>query len=655
MRIPKYKTPEYPMFRPDSQWRPPSLNKLPVWKGHKRIGLDTETRDDLLTTLGPGVRRGAYIVGISFAIEDVGKWYLPIRHEGGDNLDPAQVMAYIRDQAKDFNGSICGANLGYDLDMLEEAGVLFPNADFRDIQVAEPLIDENQFRYNLEALANKYGFPGKNEELLRDAASAYHVDPKAGIWRFPARYVGPYAEDDADLPLRILRKQERLIEDEELEDIYSLERKVLPVLLKMRRRGVRVDLAHLDKVEAWSIQAELEMLECIKVHTGVSIGLNEINLKTLLARALDDQGIKYPLTDKSHEPQITTPFLSKFSDNPVVSAILHAKYVNKLRNTFVNSIRQHQVSGRIHTTFNQLRRQEERSGEVQGAGPGRLSSVDPNLQQQPGRLPGWWKLDVPVHKFWRQTYLPEEGGRWCCCDFSGQEPRMFVHFAYMAGCRGAEEAMLQIRDRGADFHDITTNLAFGITRESVGDKAFDKKRKIAKIIFLGLVYGMGGAKLCRTLGYKTRWINIKGIQREVAGEEGEAFLKEFNAKVPFLAEIKKKVEAVAWSRRWIRSILGRHIHYVQGAGNERKALNNLIQGSSADQTKLALVELNAAGVPIQLQVHDEVDHTIYSDDEARRTADIMVHCLEITTGSKVDIEVGPTWGDSMGNSLAMLA
>lgn len=574
------------MFRPKADWRPPSMAKLPVWVGYKRIGIDTETRDELIQVLGPGVRRGAYVVGISFAIEDVGKWYLPIRHEGGDNLDAAQVLRYLKEQAASYTGSICGANLSYDLDMLTEIGIEFPHANFLDIQVAEPLIDENQFHYSLEAIAQKYGFLGKNEELLRDAASAYHVHPKGGLWKLPARYVGPYAEDDADLPLRILRKQERIIDAEDLWDIYRLESKVLPVLLKMRRRGVRIDLQHLDRVEAWSYPAEQKMLDVIHARSGIRIGINEINLKTLLARVLDNAGIKYPLTPANHEPQINAELLSKHASDPAVSAILHAKYINKLRNTFVNSIRQHQVKGRIHPTFNQLRRQEEQGDDVKGAGPGRLSSCDPNIQQQPGRNPGWWDstlfegmgMTVPVHKFWRQVYVPDEGGRWCCCDLSGQEPRMFVHFAHAAGCKGAEEAMIQIRDHGADFHDVTTSLAFGITRESVGDKAFDKKRKTAKILFLGIVYGMGGAKLCHTLGYPTRWINIRGERREIAGEEGQAFLEEFHKKVPFLGEIKKKVEAVAWNRRWIRTIAGRHIHYVQGTGNERKALNNLIQG-----------------------------------------------------------------------------
>jgi len=634
-----------PMFKPDCDWRPPSLSDLPTsWDGAGRVGIDCETKDVDLKRLGPGVRRkDSYIVGISFAIEDGPSFYLPMRHRGGDNMDAAKVIQYLKDRAKTFTGTLCGANIGYDLDWLAEEGIVFRQASFKDIQVAEPLIDENQFSYSLETLAEKYGFPGKDETMLRDAASAYGLDPKKDLWQLPGRYVGAYGAHDSELPLAILRKQEKIIDDVDLWKIYDLECQVTPVLVKMRRRGIRIDFDQLSKVEKFTIEKEQEFLQVIYDKTGVRIQVDEINKTKLVIKACNVAQIPYGWTEPSDkfpdgQPSVKKEFLLPNADHPVVNSILEARAYNKVRNTFVRSIRDHAVNGRIHCTFNQLRRQDDNSDEVKGAGPGRLSSCDPNLQQQPSRHP-------VLGKMWRAIYLPDEGGRWAACDYSQQEPRLFVHFAHIAGCPGTQAAIDKFF-AGYDWHDMTTEMAFGIKKDDDPEK-FAKLRKRAKAVFLGLTYGMGQAKMCRSCGFATEIINIRGAEREVAGPEGRAFLEEFNRKVPFLNDIKERVERVAWNRRYIRTLLGRHIHYPPGLNMERKALNNLIQGSAADQTKLAMVLLDKENFRFQLQIHDEIDITVYDEKTAKDMAEIMTNCVPLVVPSKVDVEIGANWGDSM--------
>lgn len=636
---------QMPMFRPDCDWRPPSLSDLPTsWDGAGRVGIDCETKDTKLKKLGPGVRRkDSYIVGISFAIEDGPSFYLPIRHKGGDNMDAAKVIQYLKDRAKTYTGAICGANIGYDLDWLAEEGIVFRQASFKDIQVAEPLIDENQFSYSLETLAEKYGFPGKDETMLREAAAAYGLDPKKDLWQLPGRYAGVYGAVDSELPLKILRKQEKIIDDVDLWQIYNLECQVTPVLVKMRRRGIRIDFDQLDKVEQFTIEKERGFLQVIYDKTGVRINIDEINKSKLVVQACDVAQIPYGRTEPSNkfpdgQPSVKREFLEPNADHPIVNAILEARSYNKVRNTFVKSIREHAVNGKIHTTFNQLRRQDDNSDEVKGAGPGRLSSCDPNLQQQPSRHP-------VLGKMWRAIYLPDEGGRWAACDYSQQEPRLFVHFAHIAGCSGTQAAIDKFF-AGYDWHDMTTEMAFGITKAEDPVK-FAKLRKRAKAVFLGLTYGMGQAKMCRSCGFATEKIMIRGAEREVAGPEGRAFLDEFNRKVPFLNDIKERVERVAWNRRYIRTLLGRHIHYPPGLNMERKALNNLIQGSAADQTKLAMVELDKENFRFQLQIHDEIDITVYDEKTAKDMAEIMTHCVPLVVPSKVGVEIGANWGDSM--------
>ncbi|MCK5608217.1 hypothetical protein KAR91_40420, partial [Candidatus Pacearchaeota archaeon] len=609
---------QQPMFKPDSDWVAPNLDDLPAWKGIQRIGLDTESYDPTLTTLGPGVRRDGYTCGISFAIEDGPAYYLPTRHHGGGNLDPDKVTAYMKDQAKIFTGDICGANLQYDLDYLAEAGIVFRKASFKDIQIAEPLIDENQFSYSLDTLGKKYGFMGKEETLLTEAAIAYGLDRKKDMWQLPAKFVGPYATEDAVLPLKILRKQERIIDDQELWDIYRLECKVLPVLVKMRRRGIRIDFDQLDKVEALTRVKEQEFLDIIYAETSIRIKINEITKPKLVVAALDVAQVPYGRTEPSTnfpdgQPSVKKEFLEPNKDMPLVNAILEARSYNKVRNTFVKSVREHQVKGRVHCTFNQLRTQADNSDDVKGAGPGRLSCCDMNLQQQPSRHP-------ILGKMWRSIYLPDEGGRWAALDYSQQEPRLFVHYAHIAGCAGTQAAVDGFH-AGLDWHDMTTEMAFGVRKTDLcttaeGKKKWKTLRDRAKAVFLGIIYGMGQAKMCKSCGFSTEMVNIRGAEREVAGPEGRAFLAEFNQKVPFLGEIKDMVERVAWNRKFIRTILDRHIHYPPGAGMERKALNNLIQGSAADQTKLAMVLMDENNFRIQLQIHDEIDTTVYSEKTA---------------------------------------
>lgn len=640
---------QQPMFKPDSDWVAPNLDDLPAWKGIQRIGLDTESYDPTLTTLGPGVRRDGYTCGISFAIEDGPAYYLPTRHHGGGNLDPDKVTAYMKDQAKIFTGDICGANLQYDLDYLAEAGIVFRKASFKDIQIAEPLIDENQFSYSLDTLGKKYGFMGKEETLLTEAAIAYGLDRKKDMWQLPAKFVGPYATEDAVLPLKILRKQERIIDDQELWDIYRLECKVLPVLVKMRRRGIRIDFDQLDKVEALTRVKEQEFLDIIYAETSIRIKINEITKPKLVVAALDVAQVPYGRTEPSTnfpdgQPSVKKEFLEPNKDMPLVNAILEARSYNKVRNTFVKSVREHQVKGRVHCTFNQLRTQADNSDDVKGAGPGRLSCCDMNLQQQPSRHP-------ILGKMWRSIYLPDEGGRWAALDYSQQEPRLFVHYAHIAGCAGTQAAVDGFH-AGLDWHDMTTEMAFGVRKTDLcttaeGKKKWKTLRDRAKAVFLGIIYGMGQAKMCKSCGFSTEMVNIRGAEREVAGPEGRAFLAEFNQKVPFLGEIKDMVERVAWNRKFIRTILDRHIHYPPGAGMERKALNNLIQGSAADQTKLAMVLMDENNFRIQLQIHDEIDTTVYSEKTAKEMAEIMTTCVPLVVPSKVDIEIGANWGDSM--------
>lgn len=618
-----------PFLDPVVDWQPTPVTQLPSWVDARRVAIDCETCDPTLKKLGPGVRRDGYVVGVSFAIEDGPAYYLPMAHASGGNLDAEHVVAYLRDQAAVFTGDLVGARLPYDLDYFAHLGISFDNVRFfRDVQVAEPLINELQLSYSLANIARKYRIPGKSEEKLREAASSWGIHPKSELWKLPARHVAEYAIQDVLLPLAILRRQERIIEEQDLWEVYDLESRVLPVLLKMQRRGVRIDLAQLDKVERYCAQEEESALLEVEIQTGITLTPDDVWKAEAVAAPLREIGVDVPAT-ATGKPSTKADFLETV-DHPVANHIIRARRMNKVRTTFVKSIREHMTNGRIHCSFNQLRAQRDDGG-LYGAAYGRLSSSNPNMQQQPAR-------DPVMGPMWRSIYLPEEGMLWACADYSSQEPRMTVHYASKTNCTKADEAVRRYcEDIDMDPHQATADMA-GISR------------KEAKILFLGICYGMGSAKLCHSLGLPTRWkfSKYRGRDIEIAGPEGEDLLKKFRQMVPFVQELADKCTARARKKGHIRTLSGRRCRFPIGDGGKyewtHKALNRLIQGSSADQTKMALVAADAAGIPLMLQVHDELDLSVNNREEAQACADMMKTCVQLRVPSKVDVEIGDSWG-----------
>jgi len=642
-----------PLLMPKSDWVAPDIAALPSWAGVKRICIDVETYDPHLKELGISTRRGGYVVGVAFTIEDSISVYLPFRHQNGDNLPEDQVLRYLRDNAKLFTGDLVGANLSYDLDYLWQEGIEFPNLRYyRDIQIADPLINELHLSYSLQNIALRHGFAGKDQRLLEEAARDFNVSPKGGLWQLPARYVGAYAEADTQQPLLILRKQERIIDENDLWDIYNLESRVLPVLVKMRRRGVRIDLKKLEEIENWTKVEEAKAYAEVKNQTGLTISTSDIWIAEALAPALEYIGVKLEKT-KTGKTSVTKDVFSSI-DHPVAKSLAWARKVNKLRTTFADSIRRFMVDGRIHCTFNQMAKEDE-DGNEKGARYGRLSCDQPNMQQQPSK--------DEFAKMWRCIYIPEEGKEWASCDYSQQEPRWTTHYAALLDLPKAKLAAQAYHDDpNLDNHTFMAKLT-GLPR------------KQAKDLFLGLCYGEGGAKLSRDLGLPTRWAVSWGKPRntyfcaskeealqkrkdigdgyiyETAGEEGQNIINKFDERAPFIRLLAKRCQGRAKSTGHIKTGGGRHLHFpLKDDGTydfSHKALNRLIQGTSGDQTKKALVELDAVGHFIQLQVHDEITASVSGFDEAKSMAKIMENVMPALVPFRVDVEIGKSWGDSM--------
>lgn len=616
---------------PATSWKPPIVGRLPLWRDAKRICIDVETKDPQLKTLGPGVRRaGSEVVGIAFAIEDGDAFYLPVAHHGGDNCN-GDVWGYLRDQAKDFNGTLVGANINYDLDWLEQNRVALLGKRVMDVQVADPLIDELQLNYNLNTLCERYGLPGKDEKVLREAATAYRVDPKKELWKLPARFVGRYAEIDATRPLQVLRRQEAIIEKEGLSQIWELEQKVTPILVKMRRRGVRIDVAHLEAVERMALMREAQHLAEVKRQTGVEIPVGDVWKNEVLAHALKAVGITTPVTPKTKKASIDKDFLAKFAGK-TGKEILRAREWNKLRTTFVAQVKRALIGDRVHCTFNQLKSNDDEGG-GRGVRYGRFSSSDFNIQQQPVRHDEFGEM-------WRQVFIADEGAQWACSDWSQQEPRIGVHYAEKLGLPGAQEFADEYRrNPSLDIHQKLADLS-------------SIERKIVKNFVNGRLYGMGDAKLCRSIGKPTMVVEkrIRGELQEVEvpGPEGQAIIDQFNHFAPWIAGLTREAARAAEKNGCVWTILRRCCHFPRARDGSfmfvHKAFNRVGQGSAADQMKATLVAADAEAIPVQMAVHDEFDFSFTDIKQAKRLKELQMTVVKFTVPMKVDLEVGPSWG-----------
>src|ERR1700734_719597 len=335
-----------PAFRPpmpESAWLPPTepLNLTDA----KLIDIDCETN-------GLDPRRAAYICGIAIGIDGGPRQYYPTRHEGGDNCQ-WDVMRWARDTLNAYSGELLNHKLDFDLDMLAHEGVTFPKVKaFHDTAIAEPLLDEWRYSYSLNALAKDYlgSNQGKDERLLSEAAKASGYDPKTDLWQLPARYVGPYAEADVDRPLRIFPLQRVALAQQGLMPVYDLERRLIPVLLALRRRGVRVDIVQAEQVRARLITERDNCLVRLKNMAGASA---ELRAPESFAAALRECNLHFPTTPKTRKASITKHWLEENAGDELVDTIRAGRRVDTIINTFLDGhILSHAVDGRIHCRWN---------------------------------------------------------------------------------------------------------------------------------------------------------------------------------------------------------------------------------------------------------------------------------------------------------------
>ena len=605
----------------NSEWVTPT--EFPDLSMHDRVAVDLETCDTELIKAGPGwpTKRG-YVIGIAVSANGFAGYY-PIRHESG-NMDEDRVIKYIKSICEDGSIEKVFHNAQYDIGWLTTLGIEVKGR-IHDTMVAMALIDENRFSYTLNSIASDYLGQYKNEIKLKEAAAAFGVDPKSEMYKLPSQFVGEYAEADARLTLKLHEKLSWEIAKDNLETVYDMECKLINVILSMTKRGVRVDIPQSMRLIEQFKNKEKKLLRRVRDLTNLNV---EIWSAASIAKAFDSLNLPYERTEKTSAPSFTKLFLT---DHPheLPRLITQARELNKLQGTFLHGVLKYQKNGRIHAHINQIR------SDSGGAISGRFSYNHPNLQQVPSR--GQFANSI------RKLFIPEMGEYWLKADYSQQEPRLLTHFARLAKQEGSEEVQEAYRKEDLDFHQQTADMA------GIG-------RKLAKTIGLGVIYGMGYNKLAREL--------------DMDPQEAKKMMNSFHDRVPFMKGMLEFVMNRANERGTIRTLLGRKCRFdlwepvtwgvhkalplnqaktEHGMAIKRaytyKALNRLIQGSAADQTKKAMVDVyEEMGMVPLIQVHDELDCSVKDEKEGKQIKEIMENCVELEVPSKVDTEISESWG-----------
>lgn len=669
---------------PNTEWQRP--REYPNLFSTDVISLDLEVYDPEFKDYGPGWARGkGHIIGISIATMDGRKWYFPIRHtiEPDWNLDATHTLSWLRDVLRSKNlRAIIGTNLTYDLGWLAQEGVYDywdrahnRNIELVDVTFAEALLDEEAL-VRLDELAFKYLGERKATALVyKWCADFYGGKPngeqRKNLWRAPPRLVGPYAESDADLPLRIAPHLYERLAAEDLLGIFRMECRLIPLLISMRMCGVSVDTKKAQEVkDKLTVRAAIEQA---KINSIAGDTVN-VNSGDQLSRLFDKLGISYPYTKGTEKnpdgnPSFEKDFLEKVQ-HPVGQSIREVRRLEKLSNTFIQSyILDSNVGGKIFASFHPLK------GDENGTKVGRFSGSKPNLQNVPIR-------DEELGHLIRSMFIPDYGHReWVKFDYSQIQYRSLVHWAEG---HGSDEARVRYNAHpDTDYHKWVQELV---------EKVFGIKlpRRPIKNINFGLSFGMGQEKLLNDLVHyaltemgKTRDEVMLGALKKLSTQQGaQEFLGVYHKGVPFAKPTIKAFQKKADQAGYLRSILGRKGRFDSWEPSEwseehfpalpyqlalwkygsrirramtHKALNKQLQMDEGDIFKATMLAAwdagiyDVIGVP-RLIVHDEFDHSKFDGPGVEEGFKEFKHIAETTVKLRVPIlveeERAANWGET---------
>ena len=561
----------------------------------------------------------AEIVGLSFSIKEGEAAYVPVGHDYLDapkQLDRANVLEKFKPLLEDEKVCKLGQNLKYDMNVLGNYDIHMQGIQ-HDTMLASYVLDST-LRHGMDDLA-----------IRHLSYSTIHYEDVAGKGKKQITFneveveiAAPYASEDADITLRLHNVLwPQLEEITTLQTVYKeMELPLLPVLSRMERNGVLLDVKMLEKQSKQIAKRLAELEQDVYKEAGQEFNIGSPKqLQVILFEKLE-----LPIISKTPKGQPSTAesvLVELAHDYPLPKLILEYRSLSKLKSTYTDKLplQVAKSTGRVHTSYQQA-----------VAATGRLSSTDPNLQNIPVRTEEGRRI--------RQAFIAAPGYKMIAADYSQIELRIMAHLS-------GDKGLLDAFSKGLDVHSATAAEVFGV---SVDEVTKDQRRS-AKAINFGLIYGMSAFGLAKQLD----------ITRPEAQEYVDLYFKRYPGVKDYMEQTKEKakedgyVETVFGRRLYLHEINAKNGMRRQYA--ERTAINAPMQGTAADIIKRAMINLDKEiqtgkfDMRMIMQVHDELIFEIKEsqvDDAIKLIIEKMENAAELSVPLVVDVGIGINWDEA---------
>lgn len=578
------------------------------------IAIDTETTSTRA--------RDAAIVGLSMSWKDGAAAYIPILSPpGAPSLSWDVVRPFIAKLTDDEHRMFVGQNIKYDLIVLRNHGVELQRVGF-DTMVADYLLDAGGRNHDLDDIAKRW-LGHTNTPITALIGTGKNQGSMADV---PLDAIGPYACEDVDVPFRLYPTMKKRLESEGLDGVMAnLELPLINVLADMEFEGIRISIERLKELgESFQLRT-IALFDEILELAGESF--NPDSPKQLSTILYDKLGLRVVKRTKTGPSTDAEALEELASEHPLPAKIIEYRQFTKLKNTYVDALPKlvSPNTNRLHTSFRQ-----------DIAATGRLSSVEPNLQNIPVRTPEGRSI--------RSAFLSRaEGWSLVAADYSQIELRVLAHYSQDA-------TMSRAFQENQDIHSIVAAQIHGVKIEDVTSEM----RRRAKAVNFGIIYGQSPFGLSKGLG----------ISRTDASDFIDAYFAQYPAVRNFISETlvacRKDGYVKTMSGRK-RSLLGIRDYpslpeakQKQLLEPERMAINTVIQGSAADMIKLAMIEIRKRlrelnwDARMILQIHDELIFDCpdeLCESLAELVRDAMVGVMPLRVPLKVDVKRGRNWAD----------
>ncbi len=541
--------------------------------------------------------------------------YIPVRHQGADQLGAQRVASRLKVLLEDAKIGKLAQNAKFEMNVLSACGIKLSPVVF-DPMLASYVVDPDE----------KHGLKSQSERIL--GHEMVKITDLIGSGRkqitmdlVPVEKAAPYAADDARIALELARYWCEQLSQEQRFLLYDMELPLQAVLARMEQAGVALDAGYLESFSK-ELGRDLDILER-EIHSLAGHQFNIGSTKQLQAVLFEELGLGVPdkrraktKTGYSTDAGVLEAMAGK---HPITGKILEYRQLSKLKSTYVDALPR-QISmrdGRLHGEFNQT-----------VTSTGRLSSSNPNLQNIP--------IKTDLGRRIRRAFVPGESN--CLilsADYSQIELRLLAH---MSG----DEALVAAYKSNMDIHALTASHIFSVPIEKV-DAAM---RRVGKTINFSLIYQQGAYSTAQDLG--------------IPVSEARQFIDKYFETYPKVRSFMEKTIAGARRDGFVSTLWGRRRYFqhlndrneVVRRGQERAAGNAPLQGSAADLMKLAMVRLEKQLVErglaarLILQVHDELVLELpesEADETERVVREAMLFDQPLSVPLVVDTAAGSSW------------